>query len=198
MRKALPESSLEQPRLQIHYLALHQPIGANRPDINYTNRTMNEAVLEDVTVKALNRILRGRKEFLSPAAGKRSQCRRHNRHPPAGRYSDSDGGTTKGAHHEGHGKKQSYNAIADEFFRLHKQKEKAAVDSHRRTKTMNRIKELQDFIGQQETEVTVFDEEPVRRLIEKITVFIDHFTVEFKSGVSVNITKYKWNSKSLI
>ena len=64
MRQALPESSLEQPRLQIHCLALHQPIGANRPDINYANRTMNETVLEDATDKALNRILRGRKEFL--------------------------------------------------------------------------------------------------------------------------------------
>ncbi|WP_341349319.1 hypothetical protein, partial [Pseudoramibacter alactolyticus] len=64
MRQALPESSLEQPRLQIHCLALHQPIGAKRPDINYANRTMNEAVLEDATDKALNRILRGRKEFL--------------------------------------------------------------------------------------------------------------------------------------
>lgn len=63
---------------------------------------------------------------------------------------------------------------------------------------MNRIKGLQDFIGQQETEVTVFDKELVRRLIEKITVFTDHFTVEFKFGISVNITKYKWNSKSLI
>jgi hypothetical protein len=63
---------------------------------------------------------------------------------------------------------------------------------------MNRIKGLQDFIGQQETEVTVFDKELVRRLIEKITVFTDHFTVEFKSGISVDIIKYKWNSKSLI
>ena len=53
---------------------------------------------------------------------------------------------------------------------------------------MNRIKELQDFIGQQATEVTDFDEDLVRRLIEKITVFTDHFTVEFKSGVSVDIT----------
>lgn len=54
---------------------------------------------------------------------------------------------------------------------------------------MNRIKGLQDLIGQQETEVTVFDKELVRRLIEKINVFTDHFTVEFKSGISVNITE---------
>lgn len=85
--------------------------------------------------------------------------------------------------------KQDYNAIADEIFRLREQKEKAAVDSHSREESMKRIKELQDFIGQQATEVTDFDEELVRRLIEKVTVFTDHFTVEFKSGVSVDITE---------
>ena len=85
--------------------------------------------------------------------------------------------------------KQDYDAIADEIFRLREQKEKSEVDSHCREEAMNRIKELQDFIGQQATEVTEFDEELVRRLIEKITVFTDHFTVEFKSGVSVDITE---------
>jgi hypothetical protein len=37
------------------------------------------------------------------------------------------------------------------------------------------------------TGTTEFDEDLVRRLIEKINVFSDHFTVEFKSGVSVDI-----------
>ena len=46
---------------------------------------------------------------------------------------------------------------------------------------MSRIKELQDFISGQETDITEFDEVLVKKLIEKITVFADHFTVEFKS-----------------
>jgi site-specific DNA recombinase len=54
---------------------------------------------------------------------------------------------------------------------------------------MNRIKELQDFIGKQETNITEFDEADVWKLIQKITVYADKFTVEFKSGVSVNITE---------
>lgn len=54
---------------------------------------------------------------------------------------------------------------------------------------MNRIKELQDFIAGQKTAVTDFDEDRVKRLIEKITVFADHFTVEFKSGISIDITE---------
>ena len=52
---------------------------------------------------------------------------------------------------------------------------------------MNRIKELQDFISEQKTDITQFDEALVKKLIEKITVFADHFTVEFKSGITINI-----------
>ena len=85
--------------------------------------------------------------------------------------------------------KQDYDAIADEIFRLREQKEKSEVDSHSREEAMNRIKELQDFIDHQKTDVTDFDEDQVKRLIEKITVFADHFTVEFKSGISIDITK---------
>lgn len=52
---------------------------------------------------------------------------------------------------------------------------------------MNRIKELQDFITGQEIDITEFDEALVKKLIEKITVFADYFTVEFKSGITIDI-----------
>lgn len=52
---------------------------------------------------------------------------------------------------------------------------------------MNRIKELQDFISKQRTDITEFDEALVKKLIEKITVFADRFTVEFKSGLAIEI-----------
>jgi hypothetical protein len=52
---------------------------------------------------------------------------------------------------------------------------------------MNRIKELQDFIARQKTDITEFDEALVNKLVEKITVFADHFTVEFKSGITIDI-----------
>jgi len=85
--------------------------------------------------------------------------------------------------------KQDYDAIADEIFRLREQKEKSEVDSHSREEALNRIKELQDFVNQQKTDITEFNEDQVKRLIEKITVFADHFTVEFKSGISIDITE---------
>ncbi len=83
--------------------------------------------------------------------------------------------------------KQDYDAIADEIFRLRDQKEKSELDSHHREEAMKRIKELQNFIARQETDITKFDETLVKKLIEKITVFADHFTVEFKSGITIDI-----------
>ena len=83
--------------------------------------------------------------------------------------------------------KQDYDAIADEILRLREQKEQSEVDSHHRDEAMNRIKELQDFISKQKTDITEFDEALVKKLIEKITVFADHFTVKFKSGLAIDI-----------
>ena len=52
---------------------------------------------------------------------------------------------------------------------------------------MKQIRELQDFVKKQPGSITEFDETPVSRLIEKITVFEDRFTVDFKSGVTIDI-----------
>jgi site-specific DNA recombinase len=88
------------------------------------------------------------------------------------------------------GNQKNYDALTDEILRLQKMKKDSEVDDHRRTETMNRIKELQDFItGKQETNITEFDEPDVRKLIQKITVYEDKFTVEFKSGISIDIAE---------
>lgn len=42
-----------------------------------------------------------------------------------------------------------------------------------------------DFLREQPTSITDYDEQLVRRLIEKVTVYKDTFTVEFKSGLMV-------------
>ena len=75
------------------------------------------------------------------------------------------------------------------MLRLQEMKKQSTVDNHRREEAMNRIKELQNFVAGQCTDIHVFDESLVRKLIKSITVYVDKFTVEFKSGVSVNITE---------
>lgn len=43
------------------------------------------------------------------------------------------------------------------------------------------------FLQEQLTAITEYDEQLVRRLIEKVTICKDRFTVEFKSGVTVDV-----------
>jgi site-specific DNA recombinase len=42
---------------------------------------------------------------------------------------------------------------------------------------------------EQPTALTEYDEPLIRRLIEKVTVYEDKFTVEFKSGVTVDVNE---------
>ncbi|MBS4031644.1 MAG: integrase [Clostridiales bacterium] len=44
-----------------------------------------------------------------------------------------------------------------------------------------------DFLKGQTTTITEYDESLVRRLIEKVTAYEEKFTVEFKSGVTVDV-----------
>jgi site-specific DNA recombinase len=44
-----------------------------------------------------------------------------------------------------------------------------------------------DFLKKQPTILTEYDEPLVRRLIEKATAYKDKFTVEFKSGLTVDV-----------
>ena len=150
------------------------------------NRTVNELLLQEVTLKAINRILTERKVFLKQLQENIAKAViSADTLSPDGiqsRLEELQKELIKKANN-----KQDYDAIADDIFRLRDQKEKSEVDSHHREETMNRIKELQDFIAKQKTDITEFDEALVKKLIESITAYADHFTVEFKSGLTIEI-----------
>ncbi len=81
----------------------------------------------------------------------------------------------------------NYDSITDEIYRLRELKQSAMVDSAEREGLKLRIDEMRQFLDEQTECITEYDEQLTRRLIEKITVYEDHFTVEFKSGTSVEI-----------
>ncbi len=85
--------------------------------------------------------------------------------------------------------KKDYNSVADEIDRLRELKQNALVESAEREGLKQRIRQMWEFLEQQSTEVTEYDELLVRRLIEKVTVYDDRFEVEFKSGAKVRIKR---------
>lgn len=46
---------------------------------------------------------------------------------------------------------------------------------------------MDTFLRKQPTALTEYDEPLVRRLIVKVTIYENKFTVEFKSGVTVDV-----------
>ena len=83
--------------------------------------------------------------------------------------------------------RQNYNAIANEIFRLREQKEEAERNNQSQQENIKRLESLQKFIKEHPTQLSEFNETTIRKIIEKITVFPDHFVVRFKSGIEVTV-----------
>lgn len=84
-------------------------------------------------------------------------------------------------------RKEDYNDIADEILRLREMKQKNFTDTAVRDEQVKRINELNEFIEQQDSELTEFDESLARRWLNEIVVWDDRFSVELKSGVRVEV-----------
>ena len=85
--------------------------------------------------------------------------------------------------------KADYEKIGDEIYRLREEKQKAQVENLGRDELQKRITDMSAFLQEQPTALTEYDESLVRRLIEKVTVYENKFTVEFKSGVIIDINE---------
>ena len=53
----------------------------------------------------------------------------------------------------------------------------------------SRLMELEEFLDNQELEIERYDEDLVRKLVEKIVVYNESLKVVFKSGVEVEVVK---------
>ena len=83
--------------------------------------------------------------------------------------------------------KSDYEKVGDEIYRLREEKQKAQVENLGRDELQKRITDMSAFLQEQPTALAQYDESLVRRLIEKVTVYEDKFTVEFKSGITIDI-----------
>ena len=83
--------------------------------------------------------------------------------------------------------KKDYEDVADEIYRLREMKKNSLVENAEREAKRQRIAEMTDFFNEQSCELEEYDEQLVRRLIEKVTIHDDRVEVEFKSGISIDI-----------
>ena len=79
-----------------------------------------------------------------------------------------------------------WSFVADEIYRPRELKQNALVENAEREGKRQRIAEMTDFLNKQSAELEEYDEQLVRRLIEKVTIYEDKLTVEFKSGIEID------------
>lgn len=150
------------------------------------SRTVNELLLQEIVLKAINQTLSNKENLIKTLQENIAMAVRQSDATSSDsideRLNELQHELLKKAH-----KKEEYDTVADEIFRLRELKKQSETDTVARDEKLSRINDLQDFIVSHPTEITEFDEKLVKRLIGKITVLKDGFSVEFRSGVSLEI-----------
>ena len=149
-------------------------------------RTVNETVLENVVVQAINTLLGDKSTYQAQLQQNIAKVIRSAQQNTADGIDEKLQELQKELLKKANNK-EAYDEIADEIFKLREQREKCTVDTAARDAQIARINELQDFIKQQLAHLEAFDEALVKRWLERIIVWDDHFTVELKSGLKIEI-----------
>ena len=83
--------------------------------------------------------------------------------------------------------KNSGDELGMEIRKLRNEKQALQADGASERDLKARIDEMMTFLDGLSCELTEYDEQYVRTLLEKITVYDDYFVVEFKSGIEIQI-----------
>lgn len=149
-------------------------------------RTVNETVLENVVVQAINTLLGDKSTYQAQLQQNIAKVIRE------AQKNNTDGIDEQLMELqkellEKANNKEAYDEIAQQIFKLREQCQQCTVDTAARDAQIARITDLQDYIKKQRTNLESFDETLVKRWLKQITVWEDHFTVELKSGLKIDI-----------
>ena len=151
-----------------------------------TAPTINEETLQTAVVKTINELLANKEPFLQ-ALQKNVATILNEENDNATNDIDSKLEELQQQLLIQAKSKNDYEDVADEIYRLRELKQNALVENAEREGKRQRIAEINDFLNEQSCQLEEYDEQLVRRLIEKVTVFHDKFAVEFKSGVEIDV-----------
>lgn len=87
------------------------------------------------------------------------------------------------------GVRQDYEDPVDEIDNLREQRLNAMTEKAEREGLKMLINEMQEFLENQTDRISEYDEQLVRKMIEKITIYYDKFVIEFKSGTSLDVRR---------
>ena len=79
--------------------------------------------------------------------------------------------------------------MADEIDALRNKRLETMTEKAEREGLKMRIQEMKEFLENQTDRISEYDEQLVRKMIEKITIYDDKFVIEFKSGTSLDVRR---------
>ena len=85
--------------------------------------------------------------------------------------------------------KKDYTDLVERVEELRNEKEKILLNIAEEKNEQNRLKELEEFLDNQELEIERYDKDLVRKLVDKIVVYEKKLKVIFKSGLEFEISK---------
>ena len=85
--------------------------------------------------------------------------------------------------------KKDYSELADRVEELRNEKEKILLNMAEEKNEQSRLMEIEEFLDNQELEIESYDEDLVRKLIEKIVVYEEKLKVIFKSGINIELER---------
>ena len=83
--------------------------------------------------------------------------------------------------------RQDCDDLGQEVIRLREEKYQLQLEYATKESTRQKIAELEKAIADIGGKVEEYEEALVRKLIERITVYDDYYTVEFKSGIQIDV-----------
>lgn len=84
-------------------------------------------------------------------------------------------------------KGQDYEHLADEIDELRDKRQTILVEDASHSSENERINELIEFIRKNKFRTLEYDDKLVRKIIQSVTVYEDHFVIAFKSGIEMEI-----------
>lgn len=151
-------------------------------------RTVNEEILKEAFVEALNEIV-GNNELYLERLKTNLEAAINAANPESAAALAAKMAELQQELIDRTERRESYDDLTEEILRLRELQAQADMDSTAKSEHKKRIKELKRFIERQESKVLAFDEALVKKLIEKVIVHDDYLEFRFKSGVTVSVEK---------
>ena len=155
-------------------------------EVECHSRTVKESELQNVAVKAINEVFAKQDTYMSQLKTNIEKALSSS-NTDAVEEIDSKIASLQKDLLKRIKQRQDCDKLGQEITELHERKYQLQLDDAKKDGVRQKISDLKAFLDEQETQVVEYDEALVRRLIERITVHDDHFTVEFKSGLEIGV-----------